>query len=253
MTRSQCKLGCTNPKTRRPMFHDHEYDCPLFKGERPTMENGPLPSTPGPAPPPSPARTPPASGTPPLAAKKGLLQKLGFGNKVATIESSAATPQNQVVTDFYIDQAHTIELWNIGSKVGKFLTDSLDDWLEIAHIPDKFFMLSEFEKRSIEENLKDNWFTRGGTWLMKRFGAKTREEAHGYIDGLAFFSHFGGLFAVIFRHYQLGIKKSPMLARRKMAAAERAAKRTKDSTPLAFKNGMEVVGNEQAIAGPVET
>jgi hypothetical protein len=237
MSTFPCKRGCTNPQTKRPLWHSFDLRappgysgraakyCPLAPESAGGPEATPAPTVAAaPTPPPS---EPKAAPPPPPAPKPGLLQRLTFTGRTATVESSKTVAANQVVSDFYVDAPHTLAFVNMGYTGLRWVTHTVDDWLEIPHIPDKFFVLSDFQKASIESDPKLNWYTRGVTWLMKRLGAKNREEAHGLIDGLDFFGHFGGLFAVIVKHYMDGVRDSPKLKKRKQEAEARAAERAR--------------------------
>jgi hypothetical protein len=220
---------CTVPGGKT-VWHHRKSDCPY---NRASPKPDAIPKTEAPV-----APKPIA-----LVQAKTTISGLNFPESTAEVIKGGPTPVLEPVeVDYIVGAERTLSIWNFGFRAIMQVTIWVDEWYEWEHhIPARFFQVSKTGEMAINEQPR-NFYARAVTWVCKRAGCKTLEQANSLIDSVLFFETFGGLAVVIVLHYRQVFKESPKVLRKKKAkeAKEEAAKR-KTATILARTVPAEVV------------
>lgn len=218
MTRGPCPRGCRDKRTGKASYHN--FPDRGGPGGCPQLPDGSARAV-------SVVGETPSGGTPPPAAAKPRVepkfQTVTLSDKKASVEMFQPGPMPGQKPTFKIGIEATKSFFSLFFKGVRFITHTIDDYLRISYIPDQNFQLNNFELMSIEREPQTNYFTRFASGTLIFFGAKTKEQAEGWINDLSFLATFGGLFIVIGRHYSKGIKESPRLKENKEKSLLRKA------------------------------
>lgn len=236
----RCQRGCRAPDGQG-LWHRRKGDCPhekLYRRDQPVVNTESV------APPPkeSPVEEPKAE---PKPGRKTL----SFGEGMATTIKREQLQPNvaEGKPTFCLDKDHTKSFWNLIFRGVRRGTHEVDDYLEIGHMDERFFSLTPAELATIDRE-EQSWLARTATRTLVAMGAKTLDQAQGYVDDAELASTFGGLALAIVSHYRKGMKDSP---RRKRDKAKKEAERLKklgEEPPAEAE--FEVI-DEPKGAGPV--
>lgn len=218
-----CTKGCL--KDNKPAWHTKRADCPHYIAPVPDPTPAAEPKAPS-----APQATRPEPENEPGKKKSGGLNLTG-GTPQITKDRTPSQPIKADV-DYLVDGPHaktfvqttyTIVEWGC-LGLDKFLrTEEIKKEGFAAHIPHEVFTLSDREARNIDMDPKD-YYIRGATWIAKRFGCKTKEQAHAFIDGYGLITNFGTVLFAVAAHFITAFRESPRFAedRRKKELAKQA-------------------------------